>query len=360
MKFLWPQVLWLLLAVPAFAAAYVALLRRRKRSAVRLADLALVREALGAGQGLRRHLPPLLLLLAFAALVLAAARPQAIVTLPSEERTIILAIDVSLSMRAADVKPSRIAAAQAAAKEFVQEQPADVRVGIVSFAGTASVVQPPTRNRDDLVGAIDRFELQRHTAIGSAIILSLATLFPQEGIDLESAIFGLRPSREAGRTPGAPLTRKPESRRSETPVQPQVQTKLPPGSYPHAAIILLTDGRRTTGPDPLDAARMAADRGVRVYTVGFGTKEGAAASVEGYSIYMQYDEETLRGIAELTRGEYFHAATAEDLRKIYDALNTRFVLERQQTEVSGPVAGGAAALTILAGLLSLLWFRRAG
>jgi len=355
MKFLWPQVLSLLLALPALAAAYVVLLRRRKRAAVRFANLALVKEAVGRGQGWRRHLPPLLLLLALAALIVAAARPQAIVTLPSEQRTIILAIDVSLSMRAADVKPSRMAAAQAAAKEFVQEQPPDVRVGIVSFAGTASVVQPPTRSHDDLVAAIDRFELQRHTAIGSAIILSLATLFPDQGIDLEAAVFGLRPSREPGRPPAGamPLSRG-EPRRPETRRAPPSA----PGSYPHAAIILLTDGRRTTGPDPLDAARMAADRGVRVYTVGFGTKEGAAASVEGYSIYMQYDEETLRGIADITRAEYFHAATAEDLRKIYDALNTRFVLERQQTEISALVAAAGAALAILAGLLSLLWFRR--
>lgn len=354
MSFLWPQVLWLLLAVPALAAAYVVLLRRRKRSAVRFANLALVREAVGPGQRWRRHLPPLLLLVAFAALLVAAARPQAVVTLPSEQRTIILAIDVSLSMRAADVKPTRIAAAQAAAKEFVQEQPADVRIGIVSFAGTASVVQTPTRSRDDLVGAIDRFELQRHTAIGSAIILSLATLFPEEGIDLESAIFGMKPSRDGGRTPGGTPLKRPEARRPEQ----KANAPTAPGSYPHAAIILLTDGRRTTGPDPLDAARMAADRGVRVYTVGFGTKEGAAATVEGYSIYMQYDEETLRGIADITRGEYFHAATAEDLRKIYDALNTRFVLERQHTEIGALVAAGAAVLAVLAGLLSLLWFRR--
>jgi Ca-activated chloride channel family protein len=354
MKFLWPQVLLLLLALPALAAAYVLLLQRRKRSAVRFANLALVKEAVGRGQGWRRHLPPLLLLLALAALIVAAARPQTIVTLPSEERTVILAIDVSLSMRAADVKPSRMAAAQAAAKAFVQEQPSDVRVGIVSFAGTASVVQTPTRNRDDLVAAIDRFELQRHTAIGSAIILSLATLFPDQGIDLEAAIFGMR--RDAGRAPpGAKPLSRGEPRRPEARRAPMSA----PGSYPHAAIILLTDGRRTTGPDPLEAARMAAERGVRVYTVGFGTKEGAAASVEGYSIYMQYDEETLRGIADITRAEYFHAATAEELLKIYDALNTRLVLERRQTEISALVVAAGAALAILAGLLSLLWFRRA-
>lgn len=351
MKFLWPDVLWFLLAVPALVVAYIALLRRRKRAAVRFANLDLIKEALGPRQRLRRHLPPVLLLAAFTALVIAAARPQAIVTLPSEQRTIILAMDVSLSMRAADVKPSRMAAAQAAAKEFVQEQPQDVRIGIVSFAGTASVVQPPTRNRDDLVTAIDRFELQRHTAIGSAIILSLATIFPEGGIDLEAVIFGLRP-RETNRggqgSAGTPL-RKPEARTT---------APSPPGSYPHAAIILLTDGRRTTGPDPLDAARMAAERGVRVYTVGFGTKEGAAANVEGYSIYMQYDEDTLRGIADLTRAEYFHAGTAEDLRKVYDALNARFVLEKQQTEVSAIVTAVAALFAILAGVLSVLWFRR--
>jgi Ca-activated chloride channel family protein len=163
MSFEWPMALWLLLAVPGLVAAYLWLKRRRKKIALRYASLAVVREALGRAPGWRRHVPPVLLLIAITALIVAAARPGARITLPSDHRTIVLAIDVSLSMRANDIEPSRIAAAQAAAKQFVQAQPNDVRVALVSFAGSAAVVQPPTRSRDELVAAIDRLELQRHT-----------------------------------------------------------------------------------------------------------------------------------------------------------------------------------------------------
>jgi Ca-activated chloride channel family protein len=265
MTFLWPEMLWLLLAAPVLVGIYILLLRRRKKGAVRYASLSLVREAIGPGQRFRRHVPPALFLLAMIATILAIARPSAVITLPSEQRVIVMALDVSLSMRATDIEPIRFAAAKEAAKAFVQEQPKDVRIGIVSFAGTASVVQAPTQNREDLVGAIDRLELQRHTAIGSAIIMSLAALFPDDGIDLESILFGARPSPDGGRF--GPLD-KDKARKAEKEKKPF--TPVQPGTHPSAAIILLTDGRRTTGPDPLDAARMAAERGVRVYTVGFG------------------------------------------------------------------------------------------
>ncbi|MFZ5510009.1 MAG: VWA domain-containing protein, partial [Pseudomonadota bacterium] len=214
MTLLWPQMLWLLLAVPALVGAYVLLLRRKKKGALRYASLSLVTGALGPGQRLRRHLPALLLLVGIMVAIVALARPSAVVTLPSEQRTIILAIDVSLSMSATDVEPNRLAAAQAAAKAFISEQPPDVRVGIVSFAGTASVVQPPTENREDLLAAVDRLQLDRHTAIGSGIILSLATIFPDAGINLESIIFDDTPG--SGR--GVPIDRAPKAEKK--PFQP--------------------------------------------------------------------------------------------------------------------------------------------
>src|SRR5215475_5307002 len=235
MSFLWPQALWLLLLVPALAGLYVLLLRRKRKAALRYASLGLVKEALGPGHRFRRHIPPLVFLLAMTALIVAIARPSATIILPSEQRTIILCIDVSLSMRATDVEPSRIEAARDAAKAFVMQQPPDVKIGIVSFAGSASVVQKPTRDRDDLVAAIDRLQLQLHTAIGSGIITSLATLFPDQGIDLESADFHVSTSRDP---PRAKSIDKPEAK----PFDP-----VPPGSNHSAAIILLTDGRRTTG-----------------------------------------------------------------------------------------------------------------
>ena len=178
MTFETPQALWLLLVLPLLAGLYVLIQRRRVKAAVRYASLDVVKAALGGGARLRRHLPPLLLGAALAVLIVAAARPSAIITLPSEQRTIILAIDVSLSMRATDVEPSRLAAAREAAKAFIAEQPSDVRVGIVAFAGSASIVQKPTADRRDLVEAIDRLQLQLHTAIGSGIIVSLLRSSP--------------------------------------------------------------------------------------------------------------------------------------------------------------------------------------
>jgi Ca-activated chloride channel family protein len=350
MSFLSPLALWLLLVVPVLVGLYVLMLRRRKQGAVRYPDMALVRGAIGPGQQVRRHLAPALMLAAVTAGIVAFARPTAIVTLPSEQRTIILSIDVSLSMRAGDIEPSRIVAAQAAAKEFVKDQPADVRIGIVTFAGTALLVQPPTNDRDDLVAAIDRFELQRNTAIGSGLILALATLFPDEGIEVESYALGAV-TRERGR--GKSLD-KPKA--APTP-QPKI---VPPGSYANGAIILLTDGRRTMGPDPLDAAKLAADHGVRVYTVGFGTQGGASADIDGMSIYMRFDEETLKAIAEITKAQYFHAGSATDLRKVYEALNAKFVMERKETEVSALVAALAAALLLAAGTFSVMWSSRLG
>ncbi len=345
MRFAWPEALVLLVAVPALVALYLRLLRRQKAAAVRFASLALVREAIGAAPQWRRHVPPAVFLAALTVAILASARPNALLTLPSHQRTVILAIDVSLSMRATDVEPNRLAAAQEAAKAFVRDQPADLRIGIVSFAGTAHVVQRPTHNREDLVAAIDRLELGRHTAIGSGIIMSLATLFPEEGIDLESLVLG---SRESWR-----IHRPPEKKVEKKPLKP-----VAPGSNSSSAIVLLTDGRRTTGPDPLDAARMAADHGIRVFTVGFGSASGGPAMIEGYSIYMMFDEETLKAIAGLTRAEYFHAASAEELRKIYESLTSRFVMQKEEREVSALFAALAAVLTLAGGGLSLAWFNR--
>jgi Ca-activated chloride channel homolog len=254
-------------------------------------------------------------------------------------------MDVSGSMRATDVEPNRISAAQAAAKAFVAEQPASVRIGVVSFAGTASVVQMPTQNRADIVAAIDRFQLQRATAIGSGIIVSLATIFPEAGIDVSSLIYG----RNAPR--GVPLDQTGKTE------QPEFKP-VPPGSYTSAAIILLTDGQRTTGPDSIEAARMAADRGVRVFTVGFGTRSGETIGFGGWSMRVRLDEETLKAIAKMTHGEYFYAGTAADLKKVYESLNARLVLEKKEMEISALFSAAAAVAALASAILSLLWFNR--
>jgi Ca-activated chloride channel family protein len=323
---------------------YVWLMHRRKQSAIRYASLSLVKDALGKGAAWRRRVPPLLMLASLAVLVLASARPMAVVTLPTHQQTLILAMDVSGSMRAADVQPNRLVASQNAAKQFVAELPRDVRVGIVAFAGTAQLVQPPTLSRQDLVDAIDRFQLQRATAIGSAIVISLATIFPDAGIDL-SQVTGERKMPKA-------LQIDPQRKAEET-FKP-----VPPGSYSSAAVILLTDGQRTTGPDPIDAAKMAAERGVKVFTVGFGTKDGEVIGFEGWSMRVRLDEDTLKSIADITKAEYFYAGTSQDLKKAYEALSSRLVMEKKETEVTSLFAAAAALLTLLAAGLSVWWFGR--
>jgi len=340
MTFLWPEMLWLLIVLPILLAAYLLVLRRKKKLALRYASLALVRDAMGVGSRIRRHVPPLLFFLALAAMLLAIARPQATLTLPTQHETVILAMDISGSMRATDVEPNRLVAAQNAAKQFVAEQPENVRIGVVAFAGTATVAQAPTRNREDVIAAIDRFQLQRATAIGSAIIVSLATIFPNAGIDIGALTYGAEIPRK-GEKP-APPAHKP----------------VPPGSYASAVIILLTDGQRTTGPDSIQMARMAADRGVRIYTVGVGTPDGKIIGFEGWSMRVRLDEETLKAIADITRGEYFYAGNALDLNKVYQSLNARLVLERKKTEVTALFAAVAALLAVVSAALSLAWFHR--
>ena len=348
MTFLWPQLLWLLLLLPLLVAVYVWLLRRKKKMALRYASLSIVREAMGKGQSFRRHIPPLLFLLAFAAMLVASSRPFAVVMLPSQHETIMLAMDVSGSMRATDVLPNRLVASQNAAKAFLADLPRNVRVGIVAFAGTAAVVQQPTLSREDLVTAIDKFQLQRGTAIGNGIVVSLSELFPDAGIDLASMQYG----RE--RTRGTSIDQASKDDKAGK----KDFVPVAPGSYTSAAIILLTDGQRTTGVDSLEAAKAAADRGVRVYTVGVGTVDGETIGFEGWSMRVKLDEETLKGIARATQAEYFYAGTAADLKKVYETLSSRLAVEKKETEISGLMALLAAALAMLSAGLSLAWFNR--
>ncbi len=343
MNFLWPQYLWLLLALPLLVLLYVWLLRRKNKTAVRYASLSIVKEAMG-GRQWRRHVPPVLFLLSLAAMLLAAARPVAVITLPSNQQTIILAMDVSGSMRATDVQPNRLVAAQNAAKAFIAELPRHVKVGIVAFAGSAQVAQLPTVNREDLVTAIDRFQLQRATATGNAIVISLATLFPDAGIDLQSLQGG------RDRQKGFAIDGEKKEKKEFTPVAP--------GSYSSAAIIMLTDGQRTTGVDPLEAAKLASERGVRVYTVGIGTVDGETIGFEGWSMRVRLDEDTLKQIANKTSAEYFYAGTAQDLKKVYETLSSKLTVEKKETEISALLALAAAVLALGAAGLSMLWFNR--
>jgi Ca-activated chloride channel family protein len=343
MTFLWPEALMLLAAVPLLVALYIVLLRRKKKAALRYADLGIVKAAMGR-QALRRHIPPALFLLATIVGFVALARPTALMRIPSLYETVILSIDISGSMRAKDVDPDRITAAQEAAKAFVAHQPHSTRLGVVAFAGAASLVQPPTQNRQDVLDAIDRLQPQRATAIGAGILVALKAIFPDLEVDLHSPR-----SRQHMETP--------PGRRAPSPNQPSVKP-VPPGSYGSAVIILLTDGANTSGPNPIEAAKMAADRGVRVYTVGIGTAQGTTLSFDGWSMRVRLDEETLKQIANITRAEYFFTDNAVDLKKIYNTLNSRFTMEKKQTEITVLFSATATLLALLSGGLSLLWFSR--
>jgi Ca-activated chloride channel family protein len=343
MFFLWPQYLWLMLAIPLLPAAYVWLLRRRRKGAVRYSSLGTVRAA-AAGRNWRRHLPPALLLLACTGMLLAVARPVARIPMPWARTTVLLAIDVSLSMRVNDVKPTRIVAAQEAAKLFLKDLPRNIEVGLVTFAGSTQVAQAATLDRASLVAAIDGFQMQLGTAVGNAIVVCLSELFPDHGLDVGELTFG---NRRRGRS---------LDDRAKPP--PKQITPVSPGSYASAAIILLSDGRRTTGVDTLEAARMAADRGVRIYVVGLGTAGGNAMTAEGLPMYMQLDEPTLREVARMTGGEYHHAGTAEKLRSVYENLGSRVQVQTRETELSALIALASALLAVTAAALSVLWFGR--
>lgn len=340
MLFRWHHALWLLLVLPAVVGAYLVLLRRKNNEALRYAGLSLVREALDPATRFRPHVPALLLLAGATVLLLASARPVLVMTSPSERGTVVLLIDVSLSMAASDVPPTRLEAAKAAAKAFVEAQPRDVRVGIVAFGGHADLVQPPTLNRQDLLTAIDELELQRFTAIGAGIIGALLTLHPDLVVPHESDIFGM------GRSPD----RRPAERRHKP---------VPPGSDLSTAIILVSDGRGTMGIPALQAAKIAAEYGIRVFTIGVGTLYGGVAHIDGWApIHAEFEEDTLQKIADVTHAEYFYASNADKVKRIYEKLSRRVVFERREIEITAVFAAIGMLLALGSAALSLVWYNR--
>ena len=370
MTFEWGSLLWFLLAVPVLVLLYLWAQRRRRRYAARYASILLVKDALGKGPGFKRHIPALFFIVGLTVGIVALARPQATVLLPSSKGTVILAIDASGSMRAQDIKPTRFEAAKAAAKEFINKQPRTVKIGIVAFAGAAALVQPPTTAREDLFAALDRLRLQRATAVGSGILVALDAIFendPKAQEQPEDPGFGfggfgfgrgggggaLNPF---GASPQQPDPNQPLA--AQQPDQPD-QPPVPPGSYTSAAIVLLTDGQTNTGPDPLDAAQAASDKGVRVYTVGVGTSGGDTVGMEGRRFRVGLDEEALKKISQLTAASYYKAENENQLINIYRALSVRLTLGRASTEITALFVAGALGILLIGAFLSLLWFNRA-
>lgn len=344
MTFIWPTALVLLVVVAFLAVLYVLAQRRRNKYALRYANLSLVREAIGKGPGWRRHVPPALFIIALAFMAVAVARPQAVVAVPSQEGTVILAIDVSGSMLAEDMKPNRMEAAKSAARAFVDKQSESVKIGVVSFSGDASIVQSPTTDKTLVIAAINRLRPQRATAIGRAILVSLDAIEESQGseTDLPSSILQQQGQPGAGATPRPSAT-------------------IPPylaGQHSSASIVLLSDGQNNQFPAPLDVVDQAVSRGVRVYTIGVGSAAGAVVRLQGRAVRTALDEATLKKIAEVTDAEYFNANTEADLRAVYENLTTQLVVRNEKTELTAYATLAAAIFAVLAGAFSLLWFNR--
>jgi Ca-activated chloride channel family protein len=347
MEYLWSPLLYLLILIPILIGIYIFILRRRKPVAVRFSSLSLIKTALPKQSQWKRHLPFALFLLAMSSLIMALARPTSTVTLPSSNATIILALDVSRSMCSTDIPPNRLEAAKAAALQFVESQDANTQIGIVAFAGFAVVAQPPTTDRDLLETAITNLTTARRTAIGEGILMSL---------DLISEF-------------------------DDSVVSPYSQmefTPLPEGQYVPAIIVLLTDGVSTTGIHPIEAAIMAQQRGVRVYTIGFGTTNNDSpmncsfSSPYGFDQFSnpqffggggggggqfrrEIDEETLKMVSGMTGGEYHLAESSAELQKVFDSLPKQIFTVTETTEISVFFVIFAALFILLAIVLAMIW-----
>ena len=324
--FIWPWVLVSLLALPACVYVYVRLQRRRSLNATRLGAIGAAREGAPRPAGRLRHVPPVIILIGVALLAVASARPQLTLPLPRMEGTVMLALDVSSSMVAEDVEPSRMDVAKLVAKTLVERRPGHSRIGVVAFGEGGLVVQPPTDEDEALLATIDRLAPNSGTSLGRGILTALNLVVPEP----ETA-------------PGG---------------RALLDETAPRGAFAPAIIVLLTDGENTDPPDPLEVAQTAIERGVRVYTVGIGTEEGATIDVDGFSLFTQLNEPVLQEIALLTEGVYFRLEDIDDTPSVYSELETEFVVEPQEMEVTSFLGGISTLLLLAGGLLSLFWFGR--
>lgn len=326
MTFIWPMMLASLIILPLFILAYAAMLRRRQRIAAANASF-----AGGLGQTRQvnrlRHLPPLIFLLGLTMLLISLARPQMAVSLPKIEGTVVLVFDVSGSMAATDMEPNRLTAAKAAAIEFVRSQPPGVLIGVVAFSEGGLSIQAPTNDQEAVLASIDRLEPQASTSLGHGILTALNIIFPEGDKD----------------SPDSPVP---------------APTPAVAGAYGPALIVLLSDGENTAPPDPFEAAFVAAQHGVRIYSIGIGSPAGATIEINGFNIHTQLDELTLEQISGLTGGEYFNAASSEDLREIYNQISPELVVRPEKIEITALMAGLSMTLLLIGGWLSLIWFGR--
>ena len=317
-----------LLLVPILTWLYLRLLRRRQLALAELGPLGVSQSSSGRKAGMRRHVPPLFFMLGISLLLFGLARPEMLVDLPRVEGTVILAFDVSNSMVADDLEPTRMEAAKSAARAFVENQPPTIMIGVVAFSNGGLVVQQPTKDQAAVLATIDRLTPQGGTSLGQGIFTSL------------NAIAG-----EA-------LAIDPETLQEDV-------GSIDIGSYPSSVVVLLTDGENTGSPEPLDVAQVAAEAGVRIYPVGIGSTEGAVLELEGFNILSQLDETMLQQIASVTNGAYYHAADEESLAEVYENIDLRLTISGETMEITAIVAGVSLLLLLAGGLLSLIWFGRA-
>jgi Ca-activated chloride channel homolog len=332
MSFIWPTLLLTLLCVPLLVVLYLRMQQRRRKFAAQYGSLGLVYNAKGTGPGMRRHVPALIFLTGITLLLISMARPQATISLPRLEGTVILTFDVSGSMAADDLQPTRMEAAKVAALDFVDNQPPSVLIGVVAFSDGGISVQAPTANRDETAATIERLVPRRGTSVGNGMLVALNTIAVSAGDDPILNTSTLSPGEAAQAVPA------------------------PQGWYTSAVIVLLTDGENNQDPDPVAAADLAADLGVRVYTVGIGTPAGAMVTVEGFTVLSQLNEPMLQYISDTTGGAYYNAGNEEDLRKIYNDLKPTLSIKREEMEITSILAGVGMLVFLIGGAISLLWF----
>jgi Ca-activated chloride channel homolog len=332
MSFIWPTLLLTLVFVPVLVLLYLWLQRRRYSFAARYGSLGLVHDAVGRGIGLRRHIPALIFLAGITILLFSLARPQATMGVPKIEGTVMLTFDVSGSMAAEDLQPTRMEVAKAASTQFVEKQPSGISIGVVVFSDGGISVQPPTDNREETLATIERLVPRRGTSVGNGILVALNTIAVDAG--------------------DPPILNTSDL--SQDPAVAPVEA--PQGWYPSSVIVLFTDGENNQEPDPAMAAALAADLGVRVYTVGVGTTAGTTIEVEGMTVHTSLDEPMLQFIASETGGMYYNAGNEEELGRIYNDLEPKLSIKPEEIEMTSVFAGLGMIIFLIGGLLSLLWF----
>lgn len=334
MTFIWPIMLWLLIILPLFVLVYMRLAQRRSKLISKYGSLGMVQAPGGRAVGYRRHVPSLLFLTGLGILIVSLARPQAVVSLPRIQGTVILVFDVSGSMAATDVKPTRIEAAKATALKFVDSQPDGVLVGVVAFSDNGLSVQVPTNDKAAVMAAITRLTPTRGTSLANGIDAALTTIAT------------------AGKPPDINYYS------NVTPEPTATPTPVPQGVYSPAIIVLISDGENTQNPDPLQAAQAAADRGVRIYSIGVGTATGADLNIDGFMVHTQLDEGMLQQISQITNGTYYNAQSEQDLDKIYNNIRPQLVVKPEKMEVTSLFAGASILVLLIGGVFSLRWFSR--